>query len=92
MRSALGAGVCAFGHRQDLLPPAHDPVGLGKKPVTAEIHAIAAVIDGLGNSAHLSIGFEHDGRDIGAPQELERRRQSGRSGAGDDGNSLRLIR
>jgi hypothetical protein len=81
-----------FGHRQDLLPPAHDPVRFGEESVTPEVHTIAAVFDRFGNSAHLSIGFEHDGGDIGPPQELERRGQPGRSGAGDDGNVLRLIR
>jgi len=74
----LGSGCAArplaaslIGHRQDLLPPPHHPIGFGKKTVTAEIHSIAAVVDRLGNAAHLAIGLDDDWRDIGPPQEFE---------------------
>jgi hypothetical protein len=75
-----------FGHRQDLLPPPHDPIRLGKESVTAEIHSIAAVIDRLANAAHLGVGLDDDGRDIGSPQQFEGGRQAGRSCAGYDGD------
>ncbi len=91
MRSALDRLCLSLGHRQDLLPPAHDPIGLGKESVTAEIHSIAAVIDRLGNSAHLSVGLDDDGRDIGPPQEFEGGRQAGRPRAGYDCNFLLLV-
>jgi hypothetical protein len=59
--------------------------------VAAEIHSIAAVIDRLGDSSHLSVGFEDDRPDIRPPQKFEGRRQSRRSCAGDDGNFLVFI-
>ena len=54
--------------------------------MAAEIHSIAAVVDRLGDSTDLSVGFEHDGFDVGAAQQFERGRQSRRSGTGDDGD------
>ena len=54
--------------------------------MTAEIHSIAAVIDRLGNAAHLGVGLDDEGGDIGPPQEFKGGRQPRRSGAGDDCN------
>ena len=52
--------------------------------MSAQIHAVAAVVDGLGNAADLTVGIEDDGRDIGPPQEFERGCQSRGPCAGDD--------
>ena len=38
---------CRCRHRQNFLPPAHDPVGFGEEPVATQVHAIAVVVDGL---------------------------------------------
>jgi hypothetical protein len=80
-----------FGHRQNFLPPPHDPIRLGKEPMTTEIHSIAAIVDGLGNAADLSVGLEDKGCDFGPPQEFKRSRQAGRSGARYDCNFLWFI-
>ena len=65
------------GDRQDVLPPAHDPVGLGEEAVSAEVHAVAAVVDRLGDAADLDVRLEHQRQDVGAAQQFQRRRQAG---------------
>ena len=82
----------ALGHGQDLLPPAHDPIRFREEAVAAQVHAVPAVVDGLGYSADLGFRFEHDRRDVRASQHLERRGQAGRPGTHNDCNSSRLAR
>src|SRR5580700_3560270 len=74
-----------LGYGQDLLPPSHHPVRFRKEPVTAQIHSIAAVVDGLGDSTNLGICFKDYWRDVRSPQELEGRSQPRRPGADYDG-------
>ena len=45
--------------RQHVLPPVHDPVVLGEEAVTADIHAVAVVLDGTRNAAELLRFFEY---------------------------------
>ena len=52
--------------------------------MAAEVHAIPAVVDGLGYTADLGFRFEHDRRDVRASQHLERSGQPGWSGARND--------
>ena len=54
--------------------------------MTTEIHSITAIIDRLANAAHLGVGLDDDGCDIGPPQEFQGGSQAGRSGAGYDCN------
>ena len=49
--------------------------------MTAEIHAISAVIDGLRDPTDLAVGFEHDRRDVRATQQFEGDGQSRRPGS-----------
>jgi hypothetical protein len=58
-------------NRQQFLPPAHYPIGLGEKAVSSQIHPIAAVVDGLGNPTDLCIAIEDDGLNVGPAQQFE---------------------
>ena len=52
--------------------------------MAAEVHAIAAVLDGLRDAAHLRVGLVHQRPQAGAALQLERGGQPGRAGADDD--------
>src|SRR5208282_2248650 len=61
------------------------PVALGEEAVPAQVHAIALVVDRARNTAHVRAAFQHDGLNLRTGGEFEGCRQSGRSGADDDG-------
>jgi hypothetical protein len=67
---------CVLRYRQDLLPPAHHPVGFRKEAMSAEIHPIAAVFDGLGDSTYLDVCLEDGRYDGRAAQQLSCSRQA----------------
>lgn len=56
--------------------------------MSADIHAIALVLDGAADSADKVCGLEEDGLDVGAALKLERSGESSRSGADNDGSLL----
>ena len=55
---------------QHFQPPLHDAIGLGKEAVTANVNAVAFVIDGAGNSAHAVAFFKNDWLDISAGEQF----------------------
>ena len=54
--------------------------------MAAEIHPIAAVIDGLGDPTHLNVRLEDDGYDRRAAQQFSCSRQPGRTRSRHDGD------
>ena len=44
---------------QHVLPPVHNPIIFGKKAVTAHIHTVSFIVDGLGNTAHMKTFFKY---------------------------------
>src|ERR1700753_1291280 len=68
---------------QDFLPPPHYPIRFREKPVSANIHAVAAIVDRLGNTAYLGICFEYDWRNVGAAQQFKRSGEARWAGAGN---------
>lgn len=44
--------------RQDVLPPIHHAVILREETMTANIHTVAIVLDGTGDSTEFTAGFE----------------------------------
>lgn len=56
--------------RQHFQPPFHDAIRLGKEAMTANVNAVAFVIDGAGNAAHTMAFFKDDGLDIGAGEQF----------------------
>src|SRR6185312_15272277 len=74
------------GCRKKGLPPAHHPVGFRKEAVTAQVHSITAVVDGLGNATDLRIGFQDDRPHVCASQQLVCRGQARGSAADNDSN------
>lgn len=70
--------------RQERLPPVHHPIRLREKAVASQIHAIAVVIDRLGDAPYLILGFEDDRLYVGPGEQLIRCRQARRARPNDD--------
>src|ERR1700736_4339648 len=48
------------GDRQDILPPAHHPVGFREETVAAQIDSVTAVVHRLGNTPDLAVRLKND--------------------------------
>jgi len=81
----------AIFHGHDVQPPLHNPVGLGKETVTADVHAVALIVDGLGNAPDIARLLKDDGNDVRPLQQFVGGGQSGRSSSDDDGLFLQVI-
>ena len=70
--------------RKNAQPPVHHAIRFRKKPVPADVHAIALVIHGAGQPAQRLAFFEHHGVNAGAGAQFQGGRETGRPGANDD--------
>ena len=75
--------------RQLFQPPVHDAVALGKEAVAADIHAVALVLHGARDAAHVVKALDDDRMDVRPGKQFVRRRQARRPSANDDGNAFR---
>ena len=69
--------------RQHLLPPAHDPVVLREEPVSAQIHTVAVILNGLRYAAYVLRCFAYYGKNVRLLQQFVCGCQTGRAGAYD---------
>ena len=82
MKLCLALFLPLYGKQFQL--PAHYHIRLGKKPVTADVHAVAFVIYGFGNAANVIFGLEYDGLNIRMSEQFEGRSKACRPGSYND--------
>ena len=76
--------------RHQVDPPLHHPVALRKKPVPANIHPVALVLDRPRDPPNLLARLQNHRHHIRPPQQLQPRRQSRRPRTDNHRNALRL--
>jgi hypothetical protein len=83
----MEAGVVFSGSDgHQFRPPFHDAIGFGKEAMATDIHAIAVVADGAGDTADALRCFEYDGAHVGAAQQLKGSGEAGRTGSDNQGS------
>ncbi len=75
--------------RHAFKPPLHHAVRLGEEAVAADVDAVALVVDGPRQPAHVGALFQDDRLDVGALEEFVGGRQPGRARA-DDHRGFRI--